>query len=89
MKVQSVIRGNFETTFDIMVRQVDYRNMRDVLKEAKEKKWTNMLVDLNLNYTSLLMKMVRITAYMIVTFINLTLCSVVKCMIDKQLQCYF
>ncbi|XP_067675457.1 glutamate receptor ionotropic, kainate 2-like isoform X1 [Haliotis asinina] len=57
MKVQSVIRGNFETSFDIMVRQVDYRNMRDVLKEAKEKKWTNMLVDLNLNYTSLLMKM--------------------------------
>ncbi|XP_041351805.1 glutamate receptor ionotropic, kainate 2-like [Gigantopelta aegis] len=57
LKVQRIIRGSFKPTFDIMVRQVDQTNMRYVLKEAKAKKWTNMLVDLDLNYTSLLLKM--------------------------------
>lgn len=58
-KVQSVIRGDFHQKIDTFVRQVDIRNMRSVLKEAKMNKWKRILVDLPVDATSLFLKMVR------------------------------
>ena len=63
IKVQNVIRGSFNKRLDIMVRQVDGSNMRDVLKECKSKKWTNLLVDLNVDTTGLFLKMVRLPIF--------------------------
>ncbi|ESO92173.1 hypothetical protein LOTGIDRAFT_121144, partial [Lottia gigantea] len=57
LKVQSVIRGAYDQAFEIMVRQVDKYNMRNVLKECKEKKWTKLLIDLSVDDTGLFLKM--------------------------------
>ena len=60
VKVQNVIRGSFKKRLEIVVRQVDGENMRDILKECKTKKWRNLLVDLNVDDTGLFLKMVSL-----------------------------
>ncbi|KAK7479655.1 hypothetical protein BaRGS_00029121 [Batillaria attramentaria] len=57
IKVQNVIRGEQQRRLEIVVRQVDANNMRSVLKEAKTKKWRNILVDLSVDGTGLFLKM--------------------------------
>ncbi|XP_076467225.1 glutamate receptor ionotropic, kainate 2-like [Babylonia areolata] len=57
VKVQNVIRGELGRRLEVTLRQVDWRNMRDVLKEVKRRKWRNMLVDLNIDLTGMFLKM--------------------------------
>ncbi|CAG5135910.1 unnamed protein product, partial [Candidula unifasciata] len=56
-RVQRVVRGDFGSLQEILVRHVDATNMRAILKEAKERRWKRLLVDLPLEETSLLLKM--------------------------------
>ncbi|XP_012936808.1 glutamate receptor ionotropic, kainate 2 [Aplysia californica] len=56
-RVHKVLRGDFRTRAEILVRFVEPDTMRAVLKEAKEKKWRRMLVDLPVDDTTIFMKM--------------------------------
>ncbi|CAL1527178.1 unnamed protein product, partial [Lymnaea stagnalis] len=56
-RVQKVLRGDFGSLEEIIVRHVDGANMRLILKEAKNKRWRRMLVDLPVDDTTLFLKM--------------------------------
>ncbi|KAH9493108.1 Glutamate receptor ionotropic, kainate 1 [Bulinus truncatus] len=56
-RVQGVLRGDFGTLNEIIVRNADSNNMRRILKEAKTKRWRRMLIDLPVDETTLFLKM--------------------------------
>lgn len=49
-----------DVTRQIFIRQADSSNVRDVLKEAKSKSWTNIIVDMNISNTAILLRTVCI-----------------------------
>ncbi|XP_060072907.1 glutamate receptor ionotropic, kainate 2-like [Ylistrum balloti] len=57
VKMQNILRSvSQEPSKNVYIRQADRTNMRQVLKEAKKKNWTNMIVDMNATGTGLLLK---------------------------------
>ncbi|KAK3734903.1 hypothetical protein RRG08_038928 [Elysia crispata] len=56
-RVQRVLRGDLGYLVDVLVRYVNGTNMRGILKEAKEKRWRRMLVDLPVDQTTMFLKM--------------------------------
>ncbi|CAG5126998.1 unnamed protein product, partial [Candidula unifasciata] len=56
-RVQRVLRGDYGSLEEILVRHIDASNMRRILKEAKEKRWKRILVDLTVDETCLFLKM--------------------------------
>ncbi|XP_059153989.1 glutamate receptor ionotropic, kainate 2-like [Physella acuta] len=56
-RVQRVLRGEIPTLEDVLVRHVDASNMRLILREAKDKRWRRMLIDLPVDETTLFLKM--------------------------------
>ncbi|GFR85397.1 glutamate receptor, ionotropic kainate [Elysia marginata] len=56
-RVQRVLRGDLGYLVDVLLRYVNSTNMRDILKEAKEKRWRRMLVDLPVDQTTAFLKM--------------------------------
>ncbi|GFO27211.1 glutamate receptor ionotropic, kainate [Plakobranchus ocellatus] len=56
-RVQPVLRGDVGSLAEVLVRYVDTENMRTVLKEAKDKRWRRMLVDLPVDQTTMFLKM--------------------------------
>lgn len=47
-----------DVTRQVFIRQGDSSNIREVLKEAKSKSWTNIIVDMNISNTAILLRTV-------------------------------
>lgn len=47
-----------DMTRQVFIRQGDSSNIREVLKEAKSKSWTNIIVDMNISNTAILLRTV-------------------------------
>ena len=47
-----------DVTRQVFIRQGDGTNIRGVLKEAKSKSWTNIIVDMNISNTAILLRTV-------------------------------
>lgn len=59
VKMQTILRSvSQKPNKNVYIRQADRTNMRQVLKEAKKKNWTNMIIDMNATGTALLLKIV-------------------------------
>jgi hypothetical protein len=63
-RIQTLLRaGSSAAGISAILRQADSSNMRAVLKEIKLKNWENIIADLNINETALLLKTVRRISY--------------------------
>lgn len=49
-----------DMTRQVFIRQGDSSNIREVLKEAKSKSWTNIIVDMNISNTAILLRTVGV-----------------------------
>lgn len=49
-----------DVTRQVFIRQGDSSNIREVLKEAKSKSWTNIIVDMNISNTAILLRTVGV-----------------------------
>ncbi|XP_048767442.1 glutamate receptor ionotropic, kainate 2-like isoform X2 [Ostrea edulis] len=57
IKMQNILHAiTKDVTRQIFIRQADSSNVRDVLKEAKSKSWTNIIVDMNISNTAILLR---------------------------------
>ncbi|XP_064613530.1 glutamate receptor ionotropic, kainate 2-like isoform X2 [Liolophura sinensis] len=57
LKIQTLIRAPFDASVELVVRNVDKFNMRAVLHEAQGKKYRNIIAELSVELTYLLLKM--------------------------------
>ncbi|XP_062609796.1 glutamate receptor ionotropic, kainate 2-like isoform X2 [Saccostrea cucullata] len=57
IKMQTILHEiTKDVTRNVFIRQGDRTNVRDVLKEAKSKSWTNIIVDMNISNTAVLLR---------------------------------
>lgn len=57
LRLQRVIKAPLGHDAHISIRQVDDRNMRQVLREAKDNKWKNFIIDLSVEKSSMFLRM--------------------------------
>lgn len=57
--MQRIIRAQFGDDMSIHVRKVEHGNMMDIIQEAKEKRWRDIVVDLDSQDTANFMLIVR------------------------------
>lgn len=57
LKMQNILHEvTKDMTRQVFIRQGDSSNIREVLKEAKSKSWTNIIVDMNISNTAILLR---------------------------------
>lgn len=63
LRLQRVIKAPLGHDAHISIRQVDDRNMRQVLREAKDNKWKNFIIDLSVEKSSMFLRMVSLNIF--------------------------